>query len=360
MSKADSSGMAERVRQLLDILLVTHAPPGREEEMNEACRPLLEPFSQQIRQDSQGNIIAQLCQGSGPSLGIFVHKDEIAAMVCRIHDDGKMELEPLGGSCPWAFGEGPWEVLGKEPVLGYLGVGSRHVSHLSGDINALKSNKALTWPDVRLDCKLKREELAERGVTVGCPACVARIRKQPVYVGDFVGGYALDDKAGVAAAVLAAELLHEAGAGDANVYLVLTGMEELGTIGAMYVPRDLRLDAVLAIETFPVAPEYPIEMGPTPVVVFKDSFSIYSPRMSHILAQIAERVVGSVQRSVARSYGTDAGGILKSGLAPSAAVIGFPTENTHGFEVAHLGAVVNCARVTAEFAATFSEVFSDD
>lgn len=269
-----------------------------------------------------------------------------------------MELEPLGGSCPWAFGEGPWEVLGHEPVAGVLGVGSAHVSHLSENINALKTSRALTWSDVRLDCKLKPEELAERGVTVGSPACVARSRKQPLYMGDFVGGYALDDKAGVVALLLAAELLREGPTPQGKVYLVLTGIEEVGAMGALQVPFQVPLDAVLAVETFPIAPEYPVEIGPTPVVVYKDSVALYSPRLSHALAEATKRAVGSVQRSVARSFGTDAGSLLKTGLVPYAAVLGFPTEYTHGFEVAHVGGVVNCARATAEFARTFMEAFS--
>lgn len=355
MSTETPGRLLERTRELLALLLPTHAPAGREQEMDAACLPLIEPLALRTWQDATGNLIAQLTDSGGPRLGIFAHKDEIAAMVSRIHEDGKMELEPLGGSCPWTFGEGPWEVLGHEPVLGVLGVGSMHVSHLSPEIHALKSSRALAWPDVRLDCKLTPDQLAQRGVTVGCPACVARSRKHPIYLGDFVGGYALDDKAGVAAGILAAELLREDPSPHASIYLVLTGMEEIGTVGALHVPRGLEFDAVLAIETFPVAPEYPIEPGPAPAVVFKDSIGIYSPRLSHFLAQTAERLTGSVQRTVARSFGTDASGLLRSGLAPRAAIVGFPTENTHGYEVAHLAGIANCARVAAQFATTFQE-----
>ncbi|MCD6352269.1 MAG: M20/M25/M40 family metallo-hydrolase [Armatimonadetes bacterium] len=355
MSELCDEKLEARVRELLEVLLPTHAPSGHEQEMDRACWPYLKAVAEQVWQDAQGNLIAQLCGGDGPSLGIFAHKDEIAVMVSRIHDDGKMELEPLGGSYPWSFGEGPWEVLGDEPVLGVLGVGSRHVSALSREIHEAKHSKPLTWPAVRLDCKLSPKELAERGVTVGSPACVARSRKTPVYLGDYVGGYALDDKAGVAAGLIAAELLRERLPEGPSIYLVLTGMEEIGTVGALRVPHGLELDAVLAIETIPVAPEYPVEPGPVPAVLFKDAVSIYSPRLSRFLAATAEKLLGQVQRAVVRSYGSDATGMLSKGLASRVALVGFPTENTHGYEVAHLGAIANCGRVAAEFARLFTE-----
>jgi putative aminopeptidase FrvX len=211
---------------------------------------------------------------------------------------------------------------------------------------------------MRLDCKLTPEELAERGVKVGSPACVARSRKAPVYLQDYVAGYALDDKAGVAALLLTAELVGQEGKeGAAEVFIVLTSMEEAGAIGASYGLRALGLDAVVALDVAPVAPEYPIQAGPTPAVIFKDSSSIYSYRLSQFVAQTAEQVVGSVQRMVARSYGSDASLALRAGMVPQAALLAFPTENTHGFEVAHLGGLVNCARVLAQVAHSVTEVF---
>ena len=40
----------------------------------------------------------------------------------------------------------------------------------------------------------------------------------------------------------------------------------------------------------------------------------------------------------------------QSGSTPSIGLFGFPTENTHGFEIAHLGGMVNCLKMTAAYA----------
>lgn len=39
---------------------------------------------------------------------------------------------------------------------------------------------------------------------------------------------------------------------------------------------------------------------------------------------------------------------MKQGHVPRAACLGFPTQNTHGFEIAHLDAIENCARILEE------------
>ncbi len=325
--------------------------------MRAACLELLGEIGLDGEVDLRGNVVVHV-GGSGPRVGFMAHIDEVALMVSRIHDDGKIEVEPLGGIYPWAFGEGPWEVLGDQPVLGVLSFGSVHVSERSGDVHQIKRSKVIDWSVPRIDCKLSREELEARGVGVGRPACVARVRKAPLYMGDYVGGYALDDKGGVAALLLAAELLAAEQSGPtADVYLIFTSAEEIGTHGAGEVAHRLGLDATVAVDVAPVAPEYPTQPGPTPVVIFKDSYAVYSPRLSELLAKKAKEVIGSVQRAVVRSYGSDASGNLQRGAVPRGALLGFATENTHGFEVAHLGGIANCARVIAATILSLEEAF---
>ena len=358
MSAEQETGwLDDRCRELLETLLVTHAPSGFEEEMQKACVGMLGDMGIEAEVDLRGNVIVHL-GGSGPRVGFMAHTDEIGLMVSRIHDDGKMEVEPLGGIYPWAFGEGPWEVLGDEPILGVLSFGSVHVSERSGDVQRIKGAKVIDWSLPRLDCKMSREELERRGVRVGAAACVARPRKKPVYIGDYVGGYALDDKGGVASLLLAIELFVRGGqqpGGD--VYFIFTSAEEIGTHGAGQVAQALELDGAVAVDVAPIAPEYPIEPGPTPVVILKDSYAVYSPELSELLAKKSEEVIGSVQRSVVRSYGSDASGNLRRGAVSRGALLGFATENTHGFEVAHLGGIVNCARVIAASIPALEEAF---
>ena len=49
--------MHELLRQLLDEVLVTHAPPGQEEEMVAVVRPHLERYCDEVWQDAHLNLI---------------------------------------------------------------------------------------------------------------------------------------------------------------------------------------------------------------------------------------------------------------------------------------------------------------
>jgi putative aminopeptidase FrvX len=68
-----------------------------------------------------------------------------------------------------------------------------------------------------------------------------------------------------------------------------------------------------------------------------------------------EDVCGKVQRQVVRSFGSDTAGATRAGNLAMSACLAFPTENSHGFEVAHLGGIANCARAAAEFARRWTE-----
>jgi putative aminopeptidase FrvX len=345
--------MKDELRELLQRLLLTHSPSGHEREMDELCLAALDGLCARVWQDDAGNVIGLVKgSGAGPPLRLMAHKDEIGCMVARIEDDGKMRLEPLGGSLPWVYGEGPLDVLGDEVVTGILGIGSKHVSALSADIHAAKTSQPLAWDKVRLDCKLSREELAKKGVTIGTRVCVSRTRKTPTLMGDYVAGYALDDKAAAAVLLLAAKLLKAARRKPRqDTYLCFTSAEEPGCVGGIYAARSLPGDVVIAVDVAPVAPEYPVEVGARPVVFYMDAHSIYDKRLADELCALCARLGVEPQRMVVRGYGSDASAAAKHGLAGKSALVGFATENTHGCEVAHLDGLVNCAQLVASYAA---------
>jgi len=63
-----------------------------------------------------------------------------------------------------------------------------------------------------------------------------------------------------------------------------------------------------------------------------------------------------VQLAVISGFGSDASIAMKFGHVARAACLAFPTQNTHGFEIAHLGAIGNCASILK----AYCEQFSDD
>lgn len=342
--------MHAKLRKLLDALLVTHSPSGEEGEMDRLCLPLMQDLCDSAWVDPNGNLIGKIAGETSENATVLTaHKDEIGTIVRKVEEDGRIWLDPLGGCVPWAYGEGPFDVLGDEVITGILSVGSTHSSHLSPLINDAKT-KALTWEMCTVDCKLNRKELGERGVGLGTRACVARSRKTPLYIGECVAGYALDDKAAVAVLLRMADRVRQGRKKPkSDVYIAITGCEETGIMGGAYVCAHLPVETHIAVEIAPVAPEYDIKMIDQPVVFYKDAVFVLHKGMADELSKLADKTCGGHQPMLVRSFGSDATVTSKYGLVGRAGCVGFATQNSHGYEIGHLGAMENCAKLLAAF-----------
>ena len=341
--------MRKELVKLLDKLLLTHSPGGWEHEMDEIVREHLSQCGGEVHHDSHGNIYVNFPgRDGGPLTLISAHKDELSLIVRKIDEDGKIWLEPLCSFTPSRYGEGPFDLITPNEVIeGVLCIGSAHSSHLSKRINKAKTSP-LTWEMVYLDCKLSGDKLKERGVMIGDRAVVGRRRKEPMYLNDeYVCGYALDDKAAVAILLILARMLRETPP-CYDVCLAITSAEETGASGAAYLSRKLEPQEFIAVEIIPVAEEYPIEMNEQPVVLFKDGYHHYDPQLSRDLMAVGERCGIQCQPAVIRGYGSDSSVTARIGLNGRPACIGFPTENTHGYEIAPLAAVENCVKLLFE------------
>lgn len=60
----------------------------------------------------------------------------------------------------------------------------------------------------------------------------------------------------------------------------------------------------------------------------------------------------SVQLTTLSGFGSDASIAMKFGHVGRAACLAFPTQNTHGYEIAHLGAISNCINLLKAFCET--------
>jgi putative aminopeptidase FrvX len=207
-----------------------------------------------------------------------------------------------------------------------------------------------------VDCKLSAEQLAEKGVRVGSLGCVSRVRKQPMYLQDrFVAGYALDDKGGLVATVLALEAIRVSGRKPRyDFYVAATSSEEPGISGGAYVARTLNerftINTVIAVDVAPVVEEYPTKMDERPVIMMKDAGFIYHPALAQELLETCDRLELGHQETIVRSYGSDASTAVKYGLIGHWACVGFATENTHGYEMTPVGAIENAGKLLAGYA----------
>ncbi len=346
-SSGDCPDSWQRLCQRIESLVLRHSPSGAEDEIDALILSELRRLRIECRQDAAGNIIASIPgRDRSRNLAITAHKDEIAAIVKRVAPDGRVEVRKLGGAFPWVYGEGVVDLLGDHGMVsGILSFGSRHVSHESPQ-KCHQEERALKWENVWIETKLSAGQLEAAGVRAGTRMVVGRHRKAPFRMGDYLASYTLDNKASVAILLELAETLGEP---CCNLHLAFTAREEVGAIGAMFFTRSLVIDELIALEICPKSAEYPLASDETPVLVSQDGYGLYDEALNLKLARAAVSAGLSVQHVVLNGFGSDASIVMKNGHVPKAACLGFPTDNTHGYEIAHLGAIEACRQVLAAY-----------
>jgi putative aminopeptidase FrvX len=243
------------------------------------------------------------------------------------------------------YGEGVVDILGTQTLSGILSFGSRHVSHESPQ-KAQQNDAPLTWEDAWVETKCTPQELAAAGVRPGTRVVVGKHRKRPFRLKDYIASYTLDNKASLAILLKLAEVVKKP---RYDIYLVASAKEEVGAIGALYFTQNQTLDALIALEICPLAPEYPLDAGESPVLLSQDSYGIYDEGLNTEIENAAKKAEIELQRVVLSGFGSDASIAMKFGHVARAACLGFPTQNTHGYEIAHLGAIANCIHVLEAF-----------
>jgi putative aminopeptidase FrvX len=334
----------ERVFRTLTELVERHSPSGVEGAVDSYLMDRLaehgDPFC-----DEAGNIVLRVGGGDGPLRSVLAHKDEFGAVVKRVDDRGRLAVVKLGGSFPWVWGEGPVDVLGRrDTVAGVLSFGARHVSDES-DHKRQQDEAVVRWRDAWVETKLDRDALAAAGVAPGSRVVPSTARKRPVRLGaggEYVASYAIDDKGAVAGMLeLAARLTSPSG----PVELVFSAREEIGCHGARWYAGRTAAESAVAFEVTPVAAEYRIDPGPEPVLITADSHGPLSDSLTAELEDAAAAAGVDIRHAVVSNFGSDATAALSSGLIARTACLAFATENTHGFEIAHLGGIAACVDV---------------
>jgi putative aminopeptidase FrvX len=332
----------DRLFALIRELVFRHSPSGVEGEVDEWLESHFEALGLAVHSDPSGNLIARIPGRGGGKLAITAHKDEIGAVVVELQDAGRLKVKKLGGSFPWIYGEGVVDILGDTHcVSGILSFGSRHVSHASPQY-AQKDNAPLRWADAWIETKLMPAELAQAGVRPGTRVVVGKHRKAPFRLKNHIASYTLDNKASLAVLLEIAQRVKDP---LPDIYLIASAKEEIGAIGALYYTQHHELDALIALEICPIAPEYSVTDGSSPVLLAEDSYCPYDDSLNQKIQRAAGKCAIPLQVAVISGFGSDGSIAMKAGHVPKAACLGFPTQNTHGYEIAHLGAIQNCIEI---------------
>ncbi|MDD4498299.1 MAG: M42 family peptidase, partial [Methanosarcinaceae archaeon] len=86
----------EVIQKSLEKFTNAHGISGSESEIRKLLEKELEPYVDQVRTDTMGNLIATR-KGKGPSVMLAAHMDEIGLMVKYIDENGFLRFVKIGG-----------------------------------------------------------------------------------------------------------------------------------------------------------------------------------------------------------------------------------------------------------------------
>jgi putative aminopeptidase FrvX len=345
------------IKTCLSELCQLYGPPGQEREVVDYCRPHLQRACDEVWQDEVGNLIGFIKGESpheGDSVRLFAHMDEIAMMIKRIEKDGLIRIDPLGGIYPNLLGVGPVEILGRRQwQRGVLAVGSVHVSDKAStayQVQYSMGGRAMKWDHMHVFTGLSRQSLYDKGIRAGTRMVIPRERRSFTDLGEYWGGYFLDNRAAVAAALALVTQCKDQGLRPfSDFYVVLTTEEEVGAHGAKFAARTVPATLTLGLEVGPVEEEYSIDFTACPIMVYRDEQALYDRHVADYFLELAGDLSMHLQTASFSSYRSDVSHAKSIGQSPFSGLICLPTRNTHSYEIIHRDAIANAVRILAEF-----------
>ncbi|HEX4076721.1 MAG TPA: M20/M25/M40 family metallo-hydrolase, partial [Candidatus Acidoferrales bacterium] len=317
---------------ILRSLVETYAASNHEQPMRDAVRFFL--GDTKLQEDDAGNLILHLGNAAAdaktPKILVVAHMDEIGFQVKSISNDGRLEVETLGGM-ELSFYEG-------HPALVHTSAGDRDA------IMELPPNwdeANFVWPKeseqaIRVDVGARSpEEVAKLGIKVGDSITIPK-EYRPL-LGTRANGRSFDDRVGDTALISAAYALGNS-LKDRDVTFVWSTGEELGLDGAEAVAKRLAAeghtpDYVFAVDTF-VSADSPLESKRFADAPIGKGFVIRAIDNSNIAPRDAvERVIQLARANqIPVQYGITGGGNDGSTFVPHGAVdiaLGWPLRYSH-------------------------------
>jgi peptidase M42 family hydrolase len=333
--------------ELLVRLLQTPSPTGRTDDIMRLLGEEAEALGLPVRLTRRGVLHATLA-GARADLrrAVVVHADTIGCMVKDIKANGRLRVVPLG---TWSarFAEGARvTIFTDEPGV-----------HRTGTILPLKSSghafdtevdlQPVSWAnvEVRIDERVEAAaDVADLGIQVGDVVAVDSV--PIISPSGYVNARHLDDKAGVAAALTAFKAVRDAGVEvPVTASLVCTVAEEVG-LGATNLGADVA--EVLSIDAAVVA-EGQHSREDTVNIAMHDMSGPFDYHLTRRMAAMCRHLGLPHRRDLFTFYRSDIAAALEAGTEVRAALIGFGTDASHGWERTHLDGVERVAQLVAGY-----------
>jgi endoglucanase len=339
-------GMPETLHKLL----TAAGPSGYEQAPAAVFREAAGAFAE-VTFDTVGSTVARVPgTGSGRSVAVVGHIDEIGLIVHHIDDDGFLWFTGVGGWDPIILVGQRVAIATRSGVV--RGVVGKKPIHLMKEDDR---KRVPQLKDLHIDIGASGGDEARSRVRVGD---VAVIDAEPVeYPNNRFVSRSLDNRIGCYVALEAARIVAEAGGAPGDVYAVAVAQEEITFGGARTTAYSLNPDVAVAVDvTFatdqPGLSETEVgrhKFGMGPVLTRGSTLDPTVFELLHETAE-AEGIPFTVTAS-ARATGTDADAfhIARQGI-PSA-VVSVPLRYMHSpVEMVQLDDVENTAKLIAAFA----------
>lgn len=233
--------MKKKDEQFLQQLVETPSPAGTEVAVAQILRERLGASADEVQTDVMGSVHARLQgQGSGPSVMLAAHMDEIGLMVTYISDEGFLSIAGLGGVDAAILPGMRVDVHTQDGVL--RGVVGRKPIHL---IEAEERKQVTSLDKLVIDLGMDGKAVNKQ-VRVG-DSITFGVGFE-TFGADMAVSRAFDDKAGVYVAVRVLEELKRAGDAKGDFICAATVQEEVGVRGAETSAYALQPDVGLAFD----------------------------------------------------------------------------------------------------------------
>lgn len=350
----------DKINSLLEEFSNAHGISGFEKNVRNLLEKKIRPYVDEIRTDNMGNLIC-IKKGKGPRVMIAAHMDEIGFMVKYIDDNGYIYFSKSGG---WfdqtLLNQRVIIHAAKGDFYGVIGSKAPHV------MKPEERQRVVPIAEMYIDIgAIDKKDVEKAGIEIG--NTVTLDRKYQRLMNDLGSGKALDNRAGIVSMLETARILAKEKV-KAEIIYVGTVQEEIGLKGARTAAHGVNPDVALAIDTT-IPGDHPgiekrssiLELGKGPVITVSDAegagIVVDEKTLSWLKNTAKESKIG-YQLSVGEGGMTDAAiiNLTRDGI-PSGG-ISIATRYLHSpVEVAHLGDIATCARLTADAIKTAHEYY---
>ncbi|MBU5426618.1 M42 family metallopeptidase [Tissierella pigra] len=336
---------------LLELLCNGNGVSGYEHNLQDAIKSAFNRYTNDIKVDKLGNIIAfkkGVSNSDNIRIMLAAHIDEIGLMVKDIEENGFIRFTNIGGIDSRTILGQEVIVHGKEDLFGVIGSKPPHLQEAS------EHDKAIKMEDMIIDIGYSKEKvhsLINIGDTITIRRSLTNLQ------GSRVTAKALDDRAGVAVIYETMKELNKM-KHEADVYFVSTVQEEVGMAGAIVSTFGINPDIGIAVDVgFGATPELSksdsLELGKGPGITLGGNIH---PGLRKKLTEVAAEYNIPFQMEITPGLtGTDARAMIMTKEGIPSLVLSIPLRYMHtSVEVVDMVDIKHSAKLLAFFIASIS------